>query len=282
MNKKLTIFALLLSFIMIAGVGYWGYINFLAPWMSSISNTSSLSDDNTYYDTNVSDSEFEAGIVTDEEFPTGALPDSNVLATVSATLTTQQMVLPVEYISQLPELPTGCEITSLATVLNYLGYTVDKEYLAENYLAMLDDLDGSFENYFIGSPWDPNSWGCFAPAIIKAANAYLADVSSEKKAYNISGYTPEQLFAEVQSGNPVIVWITSNLEERTTFSYVELNNGRFFKWPAYEHCVVLIGYDLKAPKSVTLSDPLEGIVTRKYTLFSSRYRELNRRAVVIK
>ena len=56
--------------------------------------------------------------------------------------------------SQYPELPTGCEITSLTEVLNYLGYGIDKETLARNYLDMRDTVtQGCFVEYFWGSPW---------------------------------------------------------------------------------------------------------------------------------
>ncbi len=44
--------------------------------------------------------------------------------------------LDVENILQNPELPNGCEITSAAIVLNYLGFDIDKVTLAENYLPM--------------------------------------------------------------------------------------------------------------------------------------------------
>lgn len=37
-------------------------------------------------------------------------------------------------IIQYPDLPTGCETTSLTMVLNYLGYPVDKLDLADHYL----------------------------------------------------------------------------------------------------------------------------------------------------
>lgn len=39
-----------------------------------------------------------------------------------------------EWLGQYPELPTGCEITSLTSVLNYYGYDVDKEVMADDYL----------------------------------------------------------------------------------------------------------------------------------------------------
>ena len=44
--------------------------------------------------------------------------------------------LNVENILQNPELPNGCEITSAAIVLNYLGFDIDKVTLAENYLPI--------------------------------------------------------------------------------------------------------------------------------------------------
>ena len=47
--------------------------------------------------------------------------------------------LSIPYVSQYPQLPTGCEITSLTEVLHYLGYYIDKEELARNYLAMKDN-----------------------------------------------------------------------------------------------------------------------------------------------
>lgn len=47
--------------------------------------------------------------------------------------------LDVECVLQNPELPTGCEITALTTVLNYLGYNVDK--LAELMKRLQKDVD---------------------------------------------------------------------------------------------------------------------------------------------
>ena len=42
--------------------------------------------------------------------------------------------LNVKCVLQNPELPTGCEITALTIVLNYLGYDVDKLTMADKYL----------------------------------------------------------------------------------------------------------------------------------------------------
>ena len=66
-------------------------------------------------------------------------------------------------IYQMPELPTGCEITAAAMVLNYYGFQVDKTVLAEQYLPTLYSTgiyygqDGrtygnDMNAYFIGDP----------------------------------------------------------------------------------------------------------------------------------
>ena len=82
--------------------------------------------------------------------------------------------LDIPFVSQYPELPTGCEIPSLTEVLNYLGYGIDKETLARNYLDMRDTVtQGCFVEYFWGSPWKTTGSGCFAPAIANVANSFL-------------------------------------------------------------------------------------------------------------
>lgn len=68
-----------------------------------------------------------------------------------------------EFAGQMPELPTGCEITSLTMVLNYYGYSADKMTMALEYLPTVgwtntyygDDgtlYGNDIYNYFIGNP----------------------------------------------------------------------------------------------------------------------------------
>ena len=201
--------------------------------------------------------------------------------TTLKTFSKPYMLIPVANVSQLPELPTGCEITSLTTVLNYLGYDVDKEYMAENYLDKLSDLDGSFFDYFIGSPWDDSGWGCFAPAITTSANNYLTDCDSPYRASNISNSSVKSLLREVAAGNPVIVWVSTSFSSRTVYSDITLNDSSIFAWPNNEHCVVLIGYNLDE-NTVTISDPMYGIVEHDIKEFIARYREFYKQAVFIK
>lgn len=63
---------------------------------------------------------------------------------------------------QMPELPTGCEITAMTMVLNYYGYMVSKEEMAVEYLPTVPanlyyGSDGrlygpDLNRYFVGNP----------------------------------------------------------------------------------------------------------------------------------
>lgn len=191
------------------------------------------------------------------------------------------MLMPVKHINQNPELPTGCEITSLTMVLNYLGFNVDKTYMAEHYLDKLETFDGSFYDYFIGDPTKTNSWGCFAPAITNAANKYLSGQSSSLKAYNISSSSLQSLFNELSDGHPVIVWTTSDWDQKTTYTGIKLNDNSVFNWPSNEHCVVLIGFNLEKG-TVFLADPLNDVLEKDLMEFAKSYEAYYRQAVVIK
>ena len=205
----------------------------------------------------------------------------DVAMEIAGNLDTQSILLPVANTLQLPELPTGCEITSLTIVLNYLGYSVDKEDMASNYLEKSEPFEGSFNDYFIGSPWDEYAWGCYSPVITKSANHFLEDHNSKLNAYNITGASMQELCVQVASGNPVIVWTSQNLDKETIVTPITLENGTTDYWYSNEHCVVIIGYDLQKG-TLTVCDPLEGIVERDFNTFSARYKEFQRMGVVIK
>ena len=53
----------------------------------------------------------------------------------------QQLNVPIE--NQMPDLPNGCEVTSLAMLLNYYGINVTKEDLAQK-IAHVSSYDGNY------------------------------------------------------------------------------------------------------------------------------------------
>ena len=92
--------------------------------------------------------------------------------------------LDVECVLQNPELPTGCEITALTTVLNYLGYNVDKLTMADYYLDKGKMGEVSPYKAFVGNPRDEDSCGAFAPVLVNSATKYLKSQRYECIQYN--------------------------------------------------------------------------------------------------
>ena len=159
---------------------------------------------------------------------------------------------PIVY--QMPQLPTGCEITALTMVLQYYGLDADKEEMATDYLPTSPSTnrytgsDGrvygiDLDAYFVGSPFDVSGIICGPQAIITAANQYLEDQGSSLQAVDRTGTTPEELHALVDQDIPVVVWVTIGMtprQEARSGWYTE--SGKYVDWTTNDHCAVLVGY----------------------------------------
>lgn len=232
---------------------------------------------------NISEQDFSEIIRGNDDSAEKQYVEVNLSGIDASLFSKRNVLLPVNYLSQLPELPTGCEITALTTVLNYWGYSVSKETMADNYLPKCDIEVGDFLNYFLGDPYTDYSFGCYANPIVVAANSYFSNNGGRHAAYNYSGNDFSVILKEVESGNPVVIWSTFERREafvRPEFTW-ELANGQRLTWISPEHCVALIGYDLDSG-TVTISDPMEGIVTCDLSVIDARYRQLASQAVAIR
>lgn len=186
--------------------------------------------------------------------------------------------LELEIISQYPELPAGCESVSLTMILNYLGYDVTKTELVDNYLV----YDGNFVMGYCGNPYSYEvGGGCYAPGMTITANNFLGAQGSKHTAYNITGTDFDELLEYVAQGYPILIWTTINMADSSKGSYNYDEEGNPYAWDYNEHCVVLTGYDFKA-NSVTVYDPIAGIVYREKDHFQTIYENMNEMAVVIK
>lgn len=181
-----------------------------------------------------------------------------------------------EWLSQNPELPTGCEITSLTSVLNYYGINVKKETMADDYLKK---GDGSYYKMFLGNPRDAGSFGCMAQPIVDATNLYFKKNNVSMNASNVSGVTFDKILEYVSQGVPMIVWNTMGMAPAYESQTLTLD-GREYTWIAPEHCVVVVGYDLDN-NEVYVADPMAGMVTRNLKTFEERYDSLKRQAVYV-
>lgn len=199
-----------------------------------------------------------------------------------------RVVLPVENIQQLPELPAGCEITSTTIALNYeLGITESKMDMV-SYLPMDKWPD---ENSVWSSPWDVfvgdpslNYYGAYSPVIKKTLENYFKknNLDKEYKVTDLSGSSVSELYDYIDDGHPIIVWATIKMKASKPGNSWYLEDGSKYTWIAGEHCLVLIGYDLEKD-TVILSDPYDSRGTVEYSTetFEARYEELFKQALII-
>lgn len=195
---------------------------------------------------------------------------------------------PIVY--QLPQLPTGCEITALTMVLQYYGLDADKEEMATDYLPTSPSTnrytgsDGrvygiDLDAYFVGSPFDDSGIICGPQAIVTAANQYLEDQGSSLQAVDRTGATPEELYALVDQDIPVVVWVTIGMtprQEARSGWYTE--SGKYVDWTTNDHCAVLVGY---TDTTVWIADPLAGLVEYDRDAFEEVFASQDNRCVVL-
>nr|WP_267255453.1 C39 family peptidase [Bacillus thuringiensis] len=161
----------------------------------------------------------------------------------------------VPLIQQLPELDRGCEVTSLAMLLQYAGVSVDKMTLA-NEIKKVDFIDdgvrGNPNEGFVGNiyTFSESGYGVYHGPLFQLAEKYLPN-----KAVDLTGKNIEEIHKSIKAGKPVVMI--------TNATFAPLDEDEFTTWETNsgdvsitynEHCVVLIGYD---QESVYIRDPLE-------------------------
>lgn len=185
--------------------------------------------------------------------------------------------LDIPFVNQYPELPTGCEITALTTVLNYLGYNVDKLTMADYYLDKGKMGEVSPYKAFVGNPRDEDSCGAFAPVLVNSATKYLKSQRSYMNVYNITGAEYNELLDYVDDGHQVLVWETMYMKEPYESCTWNID-GENIMWLSREHAMVLIGY---TQSTYIMADPLRGICEYDKELVETRYKSMGKQAIVI-
>lgn len=223
---------------------------------------------------------------------------SDESATTSRTVITSRqrkeydsnaVYIDMENILQNPELPVGCEITSLTMLLRFYGFDAEKTDMAKNYLPISwgnnQTIDGklyrdSFFDYFIGDPFS-RGYGCFSPAIEKAANKYISENGGGYTVKNISGCHPDLLYEYLIAGTPVLCWATDGMIEPEYYeSWYDNATGEKLDWYLNEHCFILAGFNI-ANSTVTLNDPMKGIIDYNIDKFEVRFKQMYSQAIVL-
>lgn len=195
--------------------------------------------------------------------------------------------LEAPYIDQSVKYPTGCESVSTVMLLQYLGYSLTVDEFIEKYLERRDfeERDGQLygpspDEYFCGSPYDENSFGCYAPVICKALEKAAGD---RYRIIDETGTSMETLLKDyIDKGMPVIFWACINMREPVTGPEWKLfETGGTFTWISNEHCMLLVGYD---EEGYYFNDPYEnnGVVRYDKELVEERHRAQKSMAVGVK
>ena len=195
----------------------------------------------------------------------------------------QKVILDVPLIRQNPELKYGCEVTSLAMVLQYAGVKVDKMTLAEEIKKDSDPIVKTKSGNIV-------SWG-------NPSDGFVGDMTGKEKGYavydqpltdlmekymperavNLTGSPFDELLRYVQNKHPVVVWTTGDY--RLPDRWESWNHeSETIKTPLDLHAVVLVGFD---DKNVYINDPLWGKKAHRVNKeqFISSWVALNKRAV---
>lgn len=158
-------------------------------------------------------------------------------------------------LNQFPTLPTGCEVVSLTSVLNHYGFDVGMTTMADEYMPRYDGAyyEVSPHDYFLGTPYTWDGFGCFSGCVVKTAHNYFEDKNiDDYVAVDITGCSADELYNYLSNDIPVITWVTSGFVTPTNDGSWTVD-GETITWCNHEHCLVTTGNDKKAG-TVTVAD----------------------------
>lgn len=212
--------------------------------------------------------------------------DTNVIWTTNIILK-DKLILDVPVIKQLPELPRGCEVTSLAMLLKYRSIDVDKMQLAKEVKKDLTPYSvdsagkihyGNPYEGFVGDMYDKskNGYGVYHGPIAELARQY-----SKNAVADLTGLEFEEILYMIQIGNPV--WVITNI------TYDVLEDSYFNIWHTPTgivkttnrlHSVVITGF---SKDQIYINDPLrsEKNISVDREKFKKAWEQMGNQAIII-
>jgi len=193
----------------------------------------------------------------------------------------QKVLIDAPHIKQKPELDRGCEVTSLAMLLNHAGVSVDKMTLADKVKKVpyeRNGLRGNLNDGFVGNmqTFDQPGIGVYHGPIKNLAESYLPG-----KVLDFSGKEFEEVLAHLDQQRPVWVVVTS------TYDVVPENHWVTWKTSSGPlkitfkmHSVLVTGYD---KDYIYVNDPLSS-KNRKLPRqkFIAGWEQIGKQAITIK
>lgn len=196
----------------------------------------------------------------------------------------EKVCIQAPYIDQSGAYPTGCESVSAVMLLQFLGVDITVDEFIEKYLEKQDfeERDGELfgpdpREYFCGSPYDEDSFGCYAPVIAGAMKRVLGGTYTVKDESGTD--TAELIRLYIDKGMPVVYWACINMREPVIGpQWKLLDTGQIFTWVSNEHCMLLVGYD---GEGYYFNDPYNnnGLIHYPKEVVEERHRAQHMQAV---
>jgi uncharacterized protein YvpB len=196
----------------------------------------------------------------------------------------EKVLLNVPVVTQMPELPRGCEVTSLSMLLQHAGVSAGKMELAKRIKKDPSPFEKKNGQVYFGNPnrgfvgdmynIENPGYGVYHKPIKELAEKYLPD-----RIEDFTGGAYTEIEERLSMGYPV--WIIINAR------YKELPPEQFETWNTVagkisityrEHSVLVTGYDRD---NVYVNDPLTGEKNKKVPKqdFINAWAQMGRQAI---
>lgn len=197
------------------------------------------------------------------------------------------VILDAPLILQNPELPRGCEVTSLAMMLQDAGIRVSKMTLASQVKKDPTPYSVSGGQIYFGNPnvgfvGNMYNLSYHGLAVYHGPIALLARQYMPNRIIDFSGGNFEQIYNYLNNGTPV--WVINNVLFDTVPSqyWQQWNTPEGKISITYkEHSVLVTGYD---SNYIYFNDPLAGMKNRKVAIsaFKRGWEQMGRQAISYK
>lgn len=195
-----------------------------------------------------------------------------------------ETLIDVPAVNQFPELPRGCEVTSLSMLLQHAGIQADKITLAKEIKKNPEPYNIEDGKIYFGHPndgfvgdmysFDNPGLGVYHKPVKELAEKYLPGSIRD-----LTGSDFTELKIHLSDGRPV--WIITNT------AYKKLSDDFFQTWHTpsgeiqityKEHSVLLTGYD---QEYMYFNDPLTGEKNKKAPIadFEEAWMQMGRQAI---
>jgi uncharacterized protein YvpB len=184
-------------------------------------------------------------------------------------------------LSQLPELPNGCEAVAATMLLNWAGLPLTKAEVAEALPKgdmPYENEDGAFigsnpKDVFVGDPFDVG-YGIYHTPVAKMMNQWLPGHIRD-----LTGSSFDDLLGVIAHGSPAMIWATEHMDTPYLDLEWEDESGELVPWYQPEHALLLTGWD---DDFAYMNDPMTGEQeTYSLTGFKEAWELMGSQAIMI-